>query len=161
VTHTPGPITVSAGDEGGPLTNGGMHTGAIPAGDLDVWTIHATAGNSIAALLEEITDTGSFSPWVRVWRPDGTVLGSSFGNASANVEGLATVTGTYLVLVASGDSINAGTGTYRLTVTSTPGVSFNAVDPPDGGAIRHTPRGLLVLAAHEPRSRARLVGGAT
>ena len=30
MAHTPGPITVSPGDEGGPLTNGAMHTGEIP-----------------------------------------------------------------------------------------------------------------------------------
>ncbi len=32
MTHTPGPITVSAGDQGGPLTNGGAAYGRDPAG---------------------------------------------------------------------------------------------------------------------------------
>jgi hypothetical protein len=42
-TNTPGPITVSVGDEGGPLTNGATETGTITTGDLDTWTFTATA----------------------------------------------------------------------------------------------------------------------
>ena len=53
MAHTPGPITVSPGDEGGPLTNGAIHTGEIVQGDLDVWTFTATAGDRIAVHIGE------------------------------------------------------------------------------------------------------------
>src|SRR4029079_14870544 len=56
--HTPGAFVVSPGDEGGPLTNGGNHTGAIHLGDLDPWTLTATAGETIIA---NIGETGAHS----------------------------------------------------------------------------------------------------
>ncbi len=58
MAHSPGPITVSAGDEGGPLTNGALHSGEIVQGDLDVWTFTASAGDRIAVHIGEITAHG-------------------------------------------------------------------------------------------------------
>ena len=122
MTKTPGPITVSTGDQGGPLTNGALHTGEILQGDLDVWTFTATAGERIAVHIGEITDTDDFRPWIRVWAPNGATLGSASGLAAAELGDIvAPVTGTYLVLVSSFDSGFNGTGTYRLTMTKTPG----------------------------------------
>ena len=125
MTHTPGPITVSAGDQGGPLTNGAIHTGEILQGDLDVWTFTANAGERIAVHIGEITDTDDFRPWIRLWcaqrrRPRPAPPAST---AAAIDDVVAPVTGTYLVLVASFDSGFDGTGTYRLTMTKTPGRS--------------------------------------
>ena len=37
-----------AGDSGGPMTNGAMHTGTIDVGDLDVWTVAASTGEAIS-----------------------------------------------------------------------------------------------------------------
>jgi trimeric autotransporter adhesin len=122
MTKTPGPIAVSPADQGGPLTNGGIHTGQISQGDLDVWTFTAAAGERIAVHIGEITDTDDFRPWIRVWAPNGATLGSAFGtDATAQSDLIAPVTGTYLVLVASADSGFDGTGTYRLTLTKTAG----------------------------------------
>ena len=135
MTHTPGPITVSAGDQGGPLTNGAIHTGEIVQGDLDVWTFTATAGDRIAVHIGEITDTDDFRPWIRVWAPNGATLGSAFGTDAAEIgDVIAPVTGTYLVLVASFDRGVDGTGTYRLTMTHTPGpITVSAGD--QGGPL--------------------------
>ena len=122
MAHTPGPITVSIGDEGGPLTNGAMHTGEILKGDVDVWTFTATAGDRIAVHIGEIVDAGDFSPWIRLWSPTGATLGDTWGAAAAVIDDVvAPVTGTYLVLVASADVGLDGTGTYRLTMAHTPG----------------------------------------
>jgi len=55
-------ITVSPGDDGGPMTNGVMHTGTILTGDLDVWTFNAVAGDALLARVGKITDTNSFTP---------------------------------------------------------------------------------------------------
>ena len=136
MTKTPGPITVSVADQGGPLTNGALHTGEILQGDLDVWTFDATAGQRIGVHIGEITDTDDFRPWIRVWAPNGATLGSASGTDAAVLSDLiAPVTGTYLVLVASFDTGFDGTGTYRLTMTKTPGPITVAVADQGGPLI--------------------------
>jgi hypothetical protein len=142
MTHTPGPITVSAGDQGGPLINGLIHTGTITTGDLDVWTFTATAGDRLGLHIGEIVDSNDFRPWIRLWAPNGAVLASQSGTDAAVVDGaVAPVTGTYLVLVASFDSGFDGTGTYRLTLAKAPGAVTTSVGDQGGpltnGAI-HT-----------------------
>jgi hypothetical protein len=134
MTHTPGPITVSANDQGGPLVNGALHTGEILKGDLDVWTFTANAGDRIASHIGEILDNDDFRPWIRIWAPNGAVIGDSFGTDAASIEAVAPVTGNYVVLVASGDSGVDGSGTYRLTMTHTPGpITVSAGD--EGGPV--------------------------
>ena len=132
MAHTPGPITVSPGDDGGPLANGAMHTGEILKGDVDVWTFTATAGDRIAVHIGEIVDAGDFSPWIRLWSPTGATLGDTSGAGAAVIDDVvAPVTGTYLVLVASADVGLDGSGTYRLTMAHTPGPI--TVSPGDQG----------------------------
>ncbi len=132
MTKTPGPITVSPGDQGGPLTNGVLHTGEILKGDLDVWTFTATAGDRIGINIGQVTDNDDFRPWIRLWAPNGTILGSTSGTDAAVLDGIAApVAGTYLVLVGSFDSGFDGSGTYRLTMTKTPGPI--TVSPGDQG----------------------------
>jgi hypothetical protein len=132
MTHSPGPITVAPGDQGGPLTNGLTHTGEIVTGDLDVWTFDATAGDRISVHIGEIVDGGDFTPWIRLFAPNGTYMSSRFGAAAAEIEAdVAPVTGTYLLLVASGDAGADGVGTYRLTMTHSPGPI--SVSPGDQG----------------------------
>ena len=127
-----GPITVSAGDQGGPLTNGGVHTGEILRGDLDVWTFTATAGDRIAVHIGEITDTDDFRPWIRLWAPEWRHTWVILRPDAAEIgDVVAPVTGTYLVLVGSFDSGVDGTGTYRLTMAQTPGPV--TVSPGDRG----------------------------
>ena len=121
MTHTPGPITVSAGDQGGPLTNGAAHAGEIVQGDLDVWTITATAGQQISVQINETSETDDFRPWIRLWAPNGAILGSISGVSTAQIGPVVVpVTGTYLVLVGSFDSGFDGTGAYSLTTSVTP-----------------------------------------
>ena len=135
LAKTPGPISISADDDGGPLTNGGTHTGEIQVGDLDVWTFTANAGDRIGVHIGDIIDNDDFRPWIRLWAPNGTVLGDTSSIAAAAIDGaVAPVSGTYLVLVASFDSFLDGTGTYQLTVAHTPGpVSISAGD--EGGPL--------------------------
>src|SRR5437899_783519 len=43
----PGAVVVSAGDEGGPMTDGATNAGSIYQGDFDTWTFTATQGDYI------------------------------------------------------------------------------------------------------------------
>src|SRR5262249_48336635 len=135
VVHTPAAVIVSTGDEGGPLTNGATHTGRIDRGDVDVWTFTANAGDRIGLHVGELTDENDFRPWLRLWAPNGTILGDTAGVTAAVINGaVAPVAGTYYVLIASYDSFYDGTGTYRLTMTHPPGpIPVSAGD--DGGPL--------------------------
>src|SRR5206468_2840921 len=73
LAKAPGTITLAPGDEGGPLTNGVKHTGVIEVGDLDMWSFNATAGDSI--VLRSGAD--SFTPFIRLYGPDGAPLATS------------------------------------------------------------------------------------
>ena len=58
--------------EGGPLTNGAKYTGTIEIGDLDAWTVDATAGDAIVVRMGKGFDTGStLVPEVRIFSPAG------------------------------------------------------------------------------------------
>jgi len=74
LAKTGSPIVVSPGDEGGPMTNGVMHTGAISVGDLDVWSFTAQAGEALVVRAGIITGSGNLYPWVRLYGPDGASL---------------------------------------------------------------------------------------
>ena len=135
LAKTPGAFVVPSGDEGGEMTNGANHTGAIPLADLDMWTFQANAGDAISVSIGELTDTGSFWPWIRLRSPTGAQLGSGYGALSGHINlASAPLTGTYTVLVASADSGSNGTGTYRLTLAKTPG-AFVVPSGDEGGAM--------------------------
>ena len=59
--NMPGSYTVPAGDEGGALTNGGVHAGTIDLGDLDLWTFQANAKDTLRGQIGEVGST-SFDP---------------------------------------------------------------------------------------------------
>src|SRR6185437_15530695 len=88
-------------------------------------------GEHIALHIGEITDTDDYRPWIRLWNPNGVALGNTWGLDAAALDVVANATGTYLVLVASADSGYDGTGTYRMTMTHTPGPI--TVSPGDQG----------------------------
>jgi hypothetical protein len=126
LARTPGVFVVPAGDEGGPLTVGANNNGAIHLGDLDQWTFQANAGDAISIAIAEIVDNNNFTPWIRLRSPTGAQLGSSFGATGGQINiASATLTGTYTVLVGTGDAAGTGTGTYRIT-SSHGGVGVNA-----------------------------------
>ncbi|MDH3886974.1 MAG: hypothetical protein OEU78_00595, partial [Gammaproteobacteria bacterium] len=84
----PGP-----GDEGGALTNGGVHAGSITVGDLDLWTFEADVQDTLRIQVGEITGT-NFSPELVLYGPDGSELGTNKGSASTDLDHQATVAGT-------------------------------------------------------------------
>ncbi|MCC7377584.1 MAG: hypothetical protein IT581_23185, partial [Verrucomicrobiales bacterium] len=122
----------------GPLTNGDNHSGSILApGEVDSWTFQASAGNAISVSIGELTDTsnGSFLPRIRLRAPDGAQLAASWGHLTGHITvASAPQTGTYTVLVDTGDGPGNGTGTYRLTLALTPG-AFVVPGGDEGGPM--------------------------
>ena len=117
------PLSISAGDEGGALTNGANHNGTITLADLDVWSFQANAGDTLAVSVGETRETAPyFEPWIRLRGPTGAQLVSSLGDKVAQINATAPLTGTYTIVVASSRAsgyIN-GTGDYRLTLGQSP-----------------------------------------
>jgi hypothetical protein len=119
LAKTGDPVLVSAGDDGGPMTNGVMHTGTIVTGDLDLWTFSASIGDSIVARIGEITDTNAFTPWLRLYGPNGKLLDSGFGSSVGEVTTTATNSGTFLLVASDANGAFSGSGDYRLTLAKT------------------------------------------
>src|SRR5437667_234198 len=133
----PGAVDVSAGDEGGPMTNGATNAGSIYLGDLDTWTFTATQGDFIALSMGTVTPASAhFAPWIRLVSPTGALLGnSSTGQGAADIAATAPTSGTYTVLVGSYlRGYYDGTGSYLLTLAKGPGaVEVSAGD--EGGPM--------------------------
>jgi hypothetical protein len=85
---------ISPGDEGGPMVNGANHTGNIHVGDLDMWSFDATAGDAIMLAIGEVGVDSAYQPWIRLKSPTGQNLGSQTVPLAAQIESVATVTGS-------------------------------------------------------------------
>ena len=106
MTHTPGPITVSPGDQGGPLTNGAIHDGRDSAGRRGRLDVHRDRGRADLPCTSARSPTRTTSGrGFGCGRPTAPAWATSSGVAAAVIDDVvAPVTGTYLVLVASFDS---------------------------------------------------------
>jgi hypothetical protein len=135
LAHTPGTFVVPTGDEGGALTNGANHAGAIDLGDLDLWSFTAAQGDAITVSIGEVfvgeVDPG-FVPWIRLRRPDGTQVAQDWGALAAQVTVTAPLSGTYTVVVGSQNLSTAGH--YRMVLAHTPG-AFVVPTSDEGGAM--------------------------
>ena len=98
LAKTGAPITVSAGDEGGTLTNGVMYTGVISHGDLDVWSFTANAGESMVVRMGDVGGTNTLDPWVRLYGPNGALLDSSYSSVAAAVPPTVALSPSWLVM---------------------------------------------------------------
>ena len=106
------PVTVSPGDEGGALVNGAMQTGTIDLGDLDVYTVSASIGESIIVRASEVTAGSPLTPWLRIYSPSGALLDSHVTAGGAEVAVTAASNGTYLVVLTDNSSFYGGTGPF-------------------------------------------------
>jgi hypothetical protein len=111
----PEAFIVPAGDEGGPMTNGGNHNGTLSLGDLDMWTFAANAGDNIVLRL----GSSGFQGNLDLYGPDGALLKVAGGNSTDwELAYIATNSGTFTVLVSS--YYTEGTGTYVLHLAQFP-----------------------------------------
>ncbi len=117
------------------LTNGGNHDGTITANQSNQWTFVANAGDRLVLRDGRLTG-GGFNPWMRLFGPDGALVGDTGGlnnDVAHEIAVTASLSGTFNVVVA--DSAFGGandTGTYRLFFARLPG-SFVVAD--QGGAL--------------------------
>ncbi len=132
LAKTGDPIVVSAGDEGGPMTNGVMHTGILEVGDLDVWNFTATNGESLTLRMGEIVNGSPLTPALWLYGPNGALLDFyAAGGVAAEVFFRATNSGTFTLVAGDYSSFYTGSGTYRLTLAKTGGPIV--VSPGDEG----------------------------
>jgi hypothetical protein len=122
----------------GPLTNGANHAGTIASLQTDAWTVAANAGDAIVLHLAEVGADSPFTPWVGLFSPAGTLVGSSNdGSLAGHINVNAVTTGTYTVYVRSGTSEtqqNSGAGSYLLTLAKVPG-TFIVPEGDEGGPM--------------------------
>jgi Bacterial pre-peptidase C-terminal domain len=111
LAQIPEAFIVPAGDEGGPMTNGGNFTGTITLGDLDMWTFTACRGDVINLELK----TTNFYGNLQLYGPNGALLETvgSYPVRDDLIAYTATNCGTFTVLVS--DVYGGETGTYGLT----------------------------------------------
>ena len=129
LAKVPGAFVVSAGDEGGTLTNGVLQPGTIQLGDLDMWTFAANAGDSIQLRM----GTVGFVPNIDLYGPDGTLISSAFTDNTGYRDALMSLQltngGTFTAVV--GSYYLGGSGTYTINLAKVPGAFV--VSPGDAG----------------------------
>ena len=125
----PGDFVVAPGDEGGALTNGGQHDGAITMGEEDLWSVAANAGDTLVLRCAKTAGPASFAPWVRLYATNGGLLASDQDVNDTYVSYRATNSGTFNVMV--GAYFQGYTGTYRLRLAKVPGAFV--IPPGDEG----------------------------
>ena len=130
----PGAFVVPAGDQGGPLTNGGNHAGVIDRSDVDIWTVNVVSGDRLVITAGEVGTDTAFLPYIRLFGPGGEFVAHSWGYLAANVEVAPAATGTYTVVVASNDGSRDASGSYILRMAKVPG-AFSVPDGDEGGAL--------------------------
>ena len=137
VAKTGSPIVVLPADEGGPMTNGVMHTGMIDVGDLDVWNFTANAGDTMVVRMGELVSGSPLLPYLRLFGPDGALL-STYGNsgAASEVSARATASGMFTVIATDLSTAYTGSGTYRLKVAKT-GSPIVVLPTDEGGPMNN------------------------
>ncbi len=129
LAKAPGPVTVSPGDEGGPMLSGYQYRARLAPGDLDVWTFTAGTGDNVVLRL----GTRDANPQLRVYGPSGAEAASAFnsgtGGRDTELAFQATNTGVFTVVVTS--YYYNGDGDYILTLAHMPAPV--AVAPGDEG----------------------------
>lgn len=105
-------LFIASYDEGGPLTNGVFYLATNGIAGVDVWWFNACPGDGITLQVTKLTGGADFSPELVLYAPDGTLLNRSAGTISAQINRIAPMAGSYLLIATA---TNAGLGIYQLT----------------------------------------------
>ncbi|MFO1450345.1 MAG: immunoglobulin domain-containing protein [Opitutaceae bacterium] len=128
----PGAFSVPVGDEGGALVNGENHEGTITMGDLDVWSFTAAVNDYVFLRVGETSGGNAFYPHLRLYGPNGALIGDQSENAEAAISHRATLAGTYTVVV--NGYYEGNTGGYNLRYYKTPD-TFTVPAGDEGGPL--------------------------
>ncbi len=129
LARIPAAYELSPADEGGTLTNGAANPGNITLGDLDIWSINASAGDRIMVRM----GTTGYRPYLLLYGPNGNQVdvgaGAGAGDTDAWVETTSTSNGVYTVVAQS--YYPNGTGPYTIHLAKSIGPFV--VSPGDEG----------------------------
>ena len=107
----PEAFVVPAGEEGGPMINGGSFSGTLALGDQDMWSFNANAGDNIVLRL----GSSGFQGNLNLYGPNGALLKTAGGNSADWILAYtATNSGTFTALVSSYYQGNSGTYSLHL-----------------------------------------------
>src|SRR5262249_31912245 len=132
LAKSPGAIFTTPGDEGGTMTNGWKYNGALSLGDLDFWNFAANSGDTLVLRMAAT----NYNPWIRVYGPNGALVGTVgngvSGNHDVSLSLQATNTGTFSVLASSFNV--GGTGNYLVNLARMP-AAFSVSPGDEGGTL--------------------------
>lgn len=123
-------------NERGLIANGAALSGYLDRGDLDSFTLNATASESIQLSVSE-GPSPALSPEIFLYGPTGAPVASTWSSTTASINTVAPETGTYTVIV--GDRFGTGTGLYGAGFTRdvqsycTAGISASGCTPTMSG----------------------------
>jgi uncharacterized delta-60 repeat protein len=138
LASAPATQAVDADGDGGTISSGQTKTGTINrAGDLDIFTFDATAGQTFEMSLGAASAASTYRPELYIYDSSGTQVFFNFnGNANSSVTGVyhvpSTGAGTYTAVVQADGASN--TGAYALELASGPASQAADADG-DGGTI--------------------------
>ena len=114
----PGAIYVAPGGDGGPMTNGWMHTGDIQVGSLDVWSFTANTNDGIFLSFANTLTNGVLDPYIRLYGPDGTLLSENGGYGTKAVQVAERATNSCLLYTSARDAKRGTWNTSRKEVNA-------------------------------------------
>jgi len=118
LAHEPGQVFVASGDEGGTMTDGFTYQGTNSVGDLDAWTFYGTVGDSNLWRISTV----NFTPYLRLYGPNGALVGQAFtpnGNNRTNFLTYGVTNAGNYTLVSAAYYLNQS-GTYNLKQSRVP-----------------------------------------
>jgi len=122
-------------NEGGVLNPTAPIDGALDLGDIDSYTFDVKAGAGVQLRVADIAQT-AFHPYLRIYDPNGAVVGNVAAADVAAYDFAPTMTGTYTAVIFDASSGYASTGTYKIYFTRAPGSNeggaLNVTAPVDG-----------------------------
>jgi Ca2+-binding RTX toxin-like protein len=122
------PGTQGTGEEGGDVQSGRRRAGTVEAGDLDVWTISATQGQYLGAIVAENKVGDAVDIGMLIFTPDGSLVTEKTSELGVQSDILSSESqsGTYRVVIFEPGANDAGR--YGISFGQFPGVQY-AGDP--------------------------------
>jgi hypothetical protein len=110
-------------NDGGAIASGQVRSGAINAGDLDVYTISLSAGAAATIRMGFLTGV-NFAPQLDLVAPNGVLLATNVGFPALITLAAAPLDGTYYIVAR--DSDDFGYGNYSIAVDAAVGADTRA-----------------------------------